>query len=96
MRVWERGVGTTLACGSGACASVYAAWKKKLTNNKAEVILEKGSLLINIDNERAIMTGPAEISYHGNLENLGMIKNKIVNLGCEIKYLMKVKLLKII
>ena len=67
MRVWERGVGTTLACGSGACASVYAAWKK-LTNNKAEVILEKGSLLINIDNERAIMTGPAEISYHGNLE----------------------------
>ena len=68
MRVWERGVGTTLACGSGACASVYAAWKKKLTKNKAEVILEKGSLLINIDNERAIMTGPAEISYHGNLK----------------------------
>lgn len=68
MRVWERGVGTTLACGSGACASVYAAWKKKLTNKKAEVILEKGSLLINIDNEKAIMTGPAEISYHGNLE----------------------------
>ena len=58
----------SLACGSGACASVYAAWKKKLTNNKAEVILEKGSLLINIDNEKAIMTGPAEISYHGNLE----------------------------
>ena len=68
MRVWERGVGTTLACGSGACASVYAAWKKNLTDNKVEVILEKGSLFINIDNNKAIMTGPTEISYYGNLE----------------------------
>ena len=68
MRVWERGVGITLACGSGACASVYAAWKKKLTDNKVEVIVEKGSLIINILDGKAIMTGPAEISYHGNLE----------------------------
>lgn len=68
MRVWERGVGTTLACGSGACASVYAAWKKNLTENKVEVKLERGSLFINILNEKAIMTGPAEISYHGSLE----------------------------
>ena len=68
MRVWERGVGTTLACGSGACASVYAAWKKNLTDNKVEVILEKGSLFINIDKNKAIMTGPTEISYYGNLE----------------------------
>ena len=68
MRVWERGVGITLACGSGACASVYAAWKKNLTKSKAEVILEKGSLFINIIEDKAIMTGPAEISYHGSLE----------------------------
>ena len=68
MRVWERGVGTTLACGSGACASVYAAWKKNLTDNKVEVILETGSLFINIDKNKAIMTGPTEISYYGNLE----------------------------
>ena len=68
MRVWERGVGTTLACGSGACASVYAAWKKNLTDHKVEVILEKGSLFINILNNKAIMTGPTEISYYGNLE----------------------------
>mgnify|MGYP001207059272 FL=1 len=68
MRVWERGVGVTLACGSGACASVYAAWKKNLTNNNVEVILEKGSLFINIVDNKAIMTGPTEISYYGNLE----------------------------
>jgi len=68
MRVWERGVGITLACGSGACAAVYAAWKKGLIENEAEVKLEKGSLHINIDNNEAIMTGPAEISYQGSLE----------------------------
>ena len=68
MRVWERGVGITLACGSGACASVYAAYKKKLTSKNVEVVLEKGSLFINIEDNKAIMTGPAEISYYGNLE----------------------------
>ena len=47
MRVWERGVGVTLACGSGACAAVYAAWKKGLIENNAEVKLERGSLHIN-------------------------------------------------
>ena len=68
MRVWERGVGITLACGSGACASVYAAWKKNLTKNKVKVLLEKGSLFINIVDKKAIMIGPAEVSYHGNIE----------------------------
>ena len=68
MKVWERGVGITLACGSGACAAVYAGWKKKLINNDAEVLLQKGLLNINILNEEAIMTGPAEVSYHGYVE----------------------------
>ena len=68
MRVWERGVGITLACGSGACAAAYACWKKKLTKNKVEVKLEKGSLFINIIDDEAIMIGPAEISYHGSVE----------------------------
>ena len=68
MKVWERGAGITLACGSGACAAVYAGWKKKLIDNQAEVLLEKGLLNINILNEEAIMTGPAEVSYHGYVE----------------------------
>ena len=68
MKVWERGAGITLACGSGACAAVYAGWKKKLIKNIAEVELEKGSLYISIINNEAIMTGPAEISYNGFVE----------------------------
>ena len=65
MKVWERGAGITLACGSGACAAVYAGWKKKLIEKNAEVQLEKGSLQISIVDNEAIMTGPAEISYNG-------------------------------
>ena len=68
MRVWERGVGITLACGSGACAAVFASWKKGLTEDNVEVKLEKGSLQINILEGEAIMTGPAEISYHGSID----------------------------
>ena len=68
MKVWERGAGATLACGSGACAAVYAGWKKKLLENNAIVQLEKGSLHIKIIDEEAIMTGPAEICYNGNIQ----------------------------
>ncbi len=65
MKVWERGAGATLACGSGACAAVYAGLKKNLIENNVEVQLQKGSLHINIIDEQAIMTGPAETSYNG-------------------------------
>ena len=68
MRVWERGVGITLACGSGACASVYAGYLKKLLEKNVEVELDRGSLFIDIKNHRATMTGPAEISFNGTIE----------------------------
>ena len=68
MRVWERGAGITMACGSGACAAVYAGVLKKILNKKVEVQLEKGSLFIRIINNEAIMIGPAEISYHGKID----------------------------
>jgi len=68
MKVWERSAGITLACGSGACAAVYAGWKKNLIENIAEVQLTNGSLYIEIINEEAVMTGPAEISYQGYVE----------------------------
>ena len=68
MRVWERGAGFTQACGSGACAAVYAGNLKGLLKDKVEVEFEKGSLLISVENHNAIMTGPAEISFHGKIE----------------------------
>ena len=68
MRVWERGVGITLACGSGACASVYAGQLKGLLDNNVEVQLERGSLFISIEKKEAILTGPAEISFYGSME----------------------------
>tara|TARA_Y100000741_G_scaffold115972_1_gene87047 strand:+ start:874 stop:1692 length:819 start_codon:yes stop_codon:yes gene_type:complete len=68
MRVWERGAGITLACGSGACAAVYAGQLMKYLENDVEVKLERGSLFISIINQEAIMTGPAEISFRGSIE----------------------------
>ena len=69
MRVWERSAGETLACGSGACAAVYVGFKKYNLKNECKVILKKGSILINIlDNNEVIMTGPAEISYYGEVD----------------------------
>jgi len=67
IRVWERGVGITQACGSGACASVYAGKLKKLLNDNVEVEFERGSLFISIEDNHAIMTGPAEISFRGKI-----------------------------
>ena len=67
MRVWERGSGETLACGTGACASVVAAYMKNLTDNKVEVILPGGSLNIFYDTAsgEVYMTGKAEFIAEG-------------------------------
>ena len=68
MRVWERGAGVTLSCGSGACAAVYASILKDMTDNDVEVRLEKGSLQVKIRDNEAIMIGPAEESFRGYIE----------------------------
>ena len=68
MRVWERGVGITLACGSGACAAAYAGKLLKLLDDKVEVQLKLGSLYIALKNNEVILTGPAEISFRGSIE----------------------------
>lgn len=67
MRVWERGTGETLACGTGACASVVAACIAGLTTNNVEVKLLGGSLDISYDsgNGHVYMTGPAEFVAEG-------------------------------
>ena len=61
MRVWERGSGETLACGTGACASLVAAYKKGLAESEATLELLGGELQIKYDeqNGHVYMTGPA-------------------------------------
>ena len=70
MRVWERGVGVTLACGTGACATVVAAARKGLTGRKAEVVLDGGTLSIEWrqSDGHVIMTGPSALVYRGQVD----------------------------
>jgi diaminopimelate epimerase len=69
MRVWERGAGPTLACGTGACATLVSSVLNGLTDRKATISLAGGDLLIewSEDNNRIYMTGPAAIVYSGAL-----------------------------
>ena len=70
MRVWERGAGETLACGTGACATLVACAKKKLTDSQATVQLLGGDLQIqwNIQTGHVHMTGPAQTVFEGKME----------------------------
>ena len=66
MRVWERGVGVTLACGSGACATLVMASKNKLSPRKNNVHLDGGVLIIDwTDSDDVIMTGEVEKVFDG-------------------------------
>ena len=70
MRVWERGTGETLACGTGACATAVACILNGLTNEKVTVKLTGGSLDIRWDREENLvyMTGPATTVFEGEIE----------------------------
>ena len=69
MRVWERGAGITLACGSGACATLVAAARRGLTSRKGEVIVDGGTLTIEwLENGHVRMTGPWTLSYEGSID----------------------------
>lgn len=68
MRVWERGVGETLACGTGASASLVAAAFKKLVGRRAVVHLAGGDLLVEWGTDEHVhLSGPASIVYSGEL-----------------------------
>lgn len=70
MRVWERGSGETLACGTGACASVVACVLNGLTENEVTVHLLGGDLFIEYSKEEntVYMTGPARVVFTGEVE----------------------------
>lgn len=66
MRVWERGSGETMACGTGACATAVAAIAKGLTGNDVTVHLRGGDLRIRLDDRgHVLMTGPAATVFEG-------------------------------
>jgi diaminopimelate epimerase len=69
MRVWERGAGETLACGTGTCASVYACILNGLTDNSVDVEVLGGTIHIDYDEEKntIFMTGPAAVSFDGEI-----------------------------
>ncbi|WP_138493411.1 diaminopimelate epimerase [Paenibacillus pinistramenti] len=70
MRVWERGAGPTLACGTGACATLVSSVLNGLTGRSAWVGLAGGDLFIewSAEDNHVYMTGPAETVYRGVLE----------------------------
>ena len=69
VKVYERGAGKTLACGTGACASAYACYENKKINNNVKVELDGGSLNIEIDKENNIyMIGDAICVYEGVID----------------------------
>jgi diaminopimelate epimerase len=71
LRVWERGVGITRACGTGACAALVAANRRGLTGRQATVALDGGDLdILWRDDEDAhvIMIGPATLAFEGSFD----------------------------
>jgi diaminopimelate epimerase len=70
MRVWERGVGITRACGTGACATLVAAARRGLAERKADVVLDGGTLEIEWQADGHVrMTGPVSTSFAGTLDD---------------------------
>jgi diaminopimelate epimerase len=69
LRVWERGSGETLACGTGACAVLAAAVASRRTDNRAVIHLRGGDLQVEWDGAGAVfMSGPAEFVFDGTIE----------------------------
>jgi diaminopimelate epimerase len=69
LRVWERGAGLTLACGSGACAALVNAARRGLTGREATIVADGGELTIAWDeNNHVLMTGPVATAFTGEID----------------------------
>jgi diaminopimelate epimerase len=69
VRVWERGVGITPACGTGACAAAVAACRRALGHRSVSVLMDGGTIEVEWrDDDHVVMTGPVAVSFRGVLE----------------------------
>ena len=70
LRVWERGNGATLACGTGACAAAVAAVENGLCDRNSDILVKMpgGDLIVNITDNGVILTGDAKMVFEGKLE----------------------------
>jgi diaminopimelate epimerase len=70
MRVWERGVGVTRACGTGACATAVAAIRRGLAERKVDIVLDGGTLALEWreSDGHVLMTGPVALAYTGEVD----------------------------
>jgi diaminopimelate epimerase len=69
LRVWERGAGLTLACGSGACAALVNAHRRGLADRRAIVVVDGGELEIEWRADgHVLMTGPVATSFTGEID----------------------------
>ena len=69
LRVWERGAGETLACGTGACAALVAAHRRGLTDRRAAIEFSRGELVVEWreSDGHVLMTGPVAVEFTGTL-----------------------------
>ena len=69
VKIWERGAGATLACGTGACASLAAAVASQKSRNKARLTLPGGILEVELTSDSHVyITGPAEKVFEGEIK----------------------------
>lgn len=68
VRVWERGSGETLACGTGACATLVAAVLNGYSSRRAHIILPGGELLVRWEDKSVYMTGTAQTVFSGEID----------------------------
>ena len=69
LRVWERGAGLTLACGSGACAALVNAHRRGLAARRAEIEMDGGTLTLTWrDDGHVLMEGPVALVFEGELD----------------------------
>ena len=68
MRVWERGSGVTMACGTGACATAVTAISRFALNREQTIIMDGGSVKVSWDGDEVLLTGDAVEVYNGKID----------------------------